>query len=119
MTARGEGTLTVDGSPVDILFTNRALAQAEVQLGRPVLQIAGDAENLGMGDLARLMLVGMNAARRDAKTGGKPPNLNDAWDAMDAVGFKESLRVVIEALAAVLGYSQDDDGEEIDEDPPE
>ena len=109
----------VDGSPVEILFTNRALAQAEVQLGRTVLQIARDAEGLGMGDLARLLLVGMNAARRDAKMGGKPPKLNDAYDVMDAVGFTEALRVVIDALAAVLGYGQDDTDEEIDDDPPE
>lgn len=102
---------------IDILFTNRALAQAEVQLGKTVLELAGDAAdgNLGMGDVARLLLVGMQAAHRDNKLSGKPPSLNDAWDVMDAAGFSEVARVVFEALAAVLSY----DPKEESDDPPE
>ena len=109
---------------IEILFTNRALAQAEVQLGKTVLQIATGAADgdLGMGDVARLLLVGMQAARRESRSGRKPPSLNDAWDVMDQVGFSETARVVFEALAAVLSYDpkeETDEKGETDDDPPE
>ena len=105
---------------IDILFTNRSLAQAETQLGKTVLQIANDAAdgNLGMGDVARLLLVGMRAAHRDSKLRSTPPSMLDAFDVMDEVGFSETARVVFEALAAVLSYDPKD-AEETDDDPPE
>ena len=120
MTARGEGFLTVGGDQEAILFTNRALAQAEVELGKAVLQIATDAAegNLGMGDVARLLLIGMQAARREARSGRKPPNLGDAYDVMDEVGFAEAARVVMEALADVLSYGPDQGDEEDNDHPP-
>ena len=120
MTARGEGYLRVDEDLETVLFTNRALAQAEVQLAKTVLEIATDAAEgrLGMGDVARLLVIGMQAARREAKSGRKPPNLNDAYDVMDIVGFSETARVVMEALAAVLSYDPNE-SKETDEDPPD
>ena len=131
MSATGRGYLTAGEEEIEILFTNRALAQAETQLGKTVLQIVSDAsgDNLGIGDVTRLLLVGMQAARRDKKERGTPPSMKDAFDVIDQVGFAEVTRVVFEALAAVLSYApkkgkepDDDDpkeGKEPDDDPPE
>ena len=120
MSARGEGYLTVGEEQVTILFTNRALAQAEMQLGKTVLQIANDAAagDLGITDVARLLLVGMQAARRDLKLKGTPPGIKDAFAVMDEAGFAEAARVVMETLATVLSYDPNE-GEETDADPPE
>lgn len=116
MGARGEGVLVVDGREVRVLFTNRALARAETALGKTVLEIANEARDgrIGMNDTVRLLLAGMEAARRDEGAGGKPSSVDDAYEVMDACGFTEVARVVIEALAAVLSY----DGKEKDEHPP-
>ena len=109
MGARGEGVLCVAEREIRVLFTNRALARAETALGKTVLEIANDARStrLGLNDTAKLLQAGMEAARRETGPGGKPSSLDEAFDVMDAVGFTETARVIIEALAAVLGYSSD------------
>lgn len=104
---RGEGRLALaDGVVVEILFTNRALAEAETLTGKTVLQLAdaGRSNGLGIGDVAKLLLVGMQAARRDAGTGGTRLTMDEAYRVLDQVGFIHAATCVIEALAVVLSY---------------
>ncbi len=109
--ARGEATIVLsDTEQRAVLFTNRALADAERMTGKTVLQLvtaAGRGE-LGMADTAALLLVGMENARRDAKVGGRSFIIGDAYDVMDQVGFAECARAVMEALAAVVAYERPD-----------
>lgn len=114
--ARGEGRLqTPSGVEVVVLFTNRALAEAERATGKSVLQLAdaGRGTGLGIGDLANLLAIGMEFARREAGTGGPRITLGNAYSILDEVGFVKVAQVVLEALATVLSYGAG----ESDEDP--
>lgn len=106
MGARSEKILKAGDREVRILFTNRALAEAEAQLGKSVIALAqGFAEGgSGVTDIATLLRSGMEASRRDTKSGGNPVTLNDAYDVMDEVGFSEVSVAVMTALAEVLSY---------------
>ena len=114
--ARGEATIVAGDEQVRVLFTNRAIAEAEKAIGRSILGILqGFVENTtGIGDLAQLLLQGMQAARRDAR-GGSVVRIQDAWDVLDAAGFGTVAAAVMEAVAAVLAY--DPNAEAEDEDP--
>ncbi len=106
--ARGEGILKLAGGQERaVLFTNRALADAERLTGKSVLQLlaATQGMQLGMSDTAVLLQVGMEHARREARPSGKAITLADAYEVMDQVGFAPVARVVMEALAAVLSYA--------------
>lgn len=116
--ARGEAMLRVDGEEYPILFTNRALAQAEKMVGRPMLQLLHELESyeLGIADTAQLLTIGMEFGRRDAKVTGKAYTLDDAWRVMDALGFSVVVTPVLGAIAAVLSFNgQAEEGEH----PPE
>ena len=105
--ARGEGTLTTaDGDEVRVLYTNRALAEAEQAMGKSVLAVAqGFADgDSGIGDMAALLQAGMEAARHDGREGGRRVAVNDAFEVMDAVGFAGVATVVMEAVSDVLSY---------------
>ena len=115
--ARGEGVIMAGGREVHILYTNRALAEAEGQMGKSVLGVAqgfagGDSS---LGDLAHLLRAGMQAARRESGE-RRPVKLTEAYEVMDAVGFSEVASAVMQGVAAVLGYSADDEADD-DTDP--
>jgi hypothetical protein len=119
MGARGEGVIELpDGSDVAVLFTNRALVEAEQAIEKSILALSREFEQgvFRIGDVAQLALVGMRAARRDARTGGPAPTLGDVYEILDQVGFSEVARVVVGAVAEVLAFSPDSD-EESDPDP--
>lgn len=121
--ARGESILMVDDQEVRVLFTNRALAEAEKHLGRTMMTLARDASalNMGFGDVATLLRVGMEAARRDSGGQGRPVTQNDAFRVMDAIGFTAASDVVLNGLGTVLAYdpSEDEtDGAEAEVNPP-
>jgi hypothetical protein len=109
MAARGEGILQLEDREVPILFTNKALAAAEKQMERSVLAVAQSFSTgeSGISDLAALLHAGMEAARRDARIGGRPVSLNDAYEVLDEVGFADVATVVMEGVATVLSYSKD------------
>lgn len=111
--ARGEGVIRNGESEYRILFTNRALAEAESATGKSIITIAQGftVGATGIGDVAHLLATGMEAARRDAKAGGRTITLMDAYRVMDEVGFTSVARVVMEAVAAVMQYSAEDEGE--------
>jgi len=108
--ARGDAILQVGEREVRILFTNRALANAERQIGKSVIAVAhGFARgDTGIGDMAALLAAGMEAARQDARTGGRATTLNDAYGIMDTVGFERATQAVMEAISSVLSYKGDD-----------
>ena len=109
--ARGEATIQAGEREVHILFTNRALADAEGQIGKSVIGVAqGFTEGTtGIGDIAYLLRAGMEAARRDARAGGKVVTLNDAYQVFDAAGFTAVSVAVMEAVSAVVSFSGDQD----------
>jgi len=113
--ARGEAIIrSDDGGEVEVLFTNRALATAEKFLGRSIIGIAqgfSDGES-GITEVVKLLQVGMEAARRDARIGSRAVTLNDAFAVLDEAGFATVAAAVMEAVAAVLSYGP---GEETDD----
>lgn len=108
--ARGEAILTLDGTALPILFTNRALAQAEKAIGKPMLQLLQRLETstLGIADTAQLLAIGLEFGRRDAKVGGSPVTLDDAWRVMDGLGFTTIITAVLGAVADVLAFDPGD-----------
>jgi hypothetical protein len=112
--ARGERTLSVSGREIQVLFTNRALMTAENQLKRGILGVLQGFMDGSSGytDLVTLLRVGMEAARVDARAGGKPVSNSDALDVLDALGFTAVASPVMEALSAVIGYTGEAESEE-------
>ena len=115
--ARGEAILRTEEREYSLLFTNRALAQAERATGKGVLQLlsAGQAQALGMNDVAQLVTLGLEAARRDNRAGGRSYTMDDTWQILDELGFVAVFAAVLEALAAVIAYSP---SAERTDDPP-
>lgn len=113
MSARGEGVIPVDDKEVPVLYTNKALAAAERQMGKSVLGVSNGFldGSAGIGDLAHLLQAGMEAARRDGRWGGRAVTLNDAYEVLDEVGFAGVAQVVMEAVATVLAYSNGADAD--------
>lgn len=110
MSARGEGTIQVnDSKEVPILFTNRALGGAERDLGRGVISVVQSFSDGGsINDVAILLQHGMQAANRDAGIRQRV-TLPQAYEVLDEAGFATVAAAVMESVAAVLGYTPDDD----------
>ena len=106
--ARGDITLQAGNREVRLLFTNRALAEAEGAMGKSTIAIAqGFATGegaLSIIELAHMLRAGMEAARRDAREGGRVISLNEAYDVLDEVGFIEVSKAVFGAISEVLSY---------------
>jgi len=108
---RGEGRLVLaSGAEVHVLFTNRALAEAETITGKPImLLVKATSENAAaLGDVLKLLAVGMEYARRDAGGEGARLTIKDAQVVMDEVGFLSCLLLVMQSLAAALFYKADE-----------
>jgi hypothetical protein len=125
--ARGEALLEVDGESYPILFTNRALAEAEQRTGKTITALARGAAQgaLGVGDVAALLLTGMEAGRKDARISRKAYTMVDAYDLLDRLGFGKVAGAVFEAIGAVLAYDPDEErleeseGADDDDRPPQ
>lgn len=111
--ARGEGIIQANGTEVHVLFTNRAIAIAEKELGRGIIGVLEGytTGTSGIGETATLLRVGMEAARRDARVPGRPVTAEQAYEVLDAVGFGTVAAPIMEAVAAVLGYTPEDEQE--------
>ena len=107
--ARGEAILSVDGREYPILFTNRALAEAEQRTGKTITALASSAGQglLGIGETAALLVTGLEAARKASGLPGRATQMQDAYSLLDAAGFGNVAAAVYEAIAAVLGYDPD------------
>ena len=109
MSARSETTIFTDDNEVKLLYTNRALANAEKLMGKSVIQVAqgfADGES-GITEMAMLLQAGMAEYKRDARVGGKPITLDDAYDVMDEAGFTEVAQVVMESVAEVISFAKE------------
>ena len=118
MGARGEATLRVDETEYHILFTNRAIAQAEAAMGRSVITVVRDP---GVADVAKLLAAGLEAARRESKSRGLFYSVNDAYRLMDEVGFAQATEVMLTAVGTVLAYKgegEETEGAESDAESP-
>jgi len=104
--ARGEATIQAGEREVHILFTNRALAQVEAQLGRSIIALAqGLADGTcGITEAVHLLGAGMEAARRDAGTSGGRVGLTEAYAVLDEAGYGPVVQAVSEAIAGVLAH---------------
>lgn len=114
MGARGEGTIQAGDREVSVLFTNRALADAEKAIGRGIIGVAQGFQDgrSGVGDVAHLLQAGMEAARRDERRGGRSVTIQDAYEVLDKAGFTAVANAVMLAVAAVLEYDGRDDVED-------
>ena len=112
MGARGEGTIQAGEREVPVLFTNRAIAKAETALGCSILKVANgfaDGQS-GIRDVAILLCTGMEAARRDARAGGRAITPDDAYEVLDEAGFSVVAEIVMLAISDVLAYGVDEGG---------
>lgn len=111
--ARGDVHLQVGDEDVAILFTNRALAEAERVTGKTIVQLMRGAQgdSLGIGDVAALLWIGMEHARRENHVGGRSYTLNDAWRIMDGAGFGTVAGPVFEAVVAVVSWTGEKEGD--------
>lgn len=115
--ARGEGVIELpDGEEINLLYTNRALADVEKSTGTSIILVADGFANgrTGVREMAQVLRAGMEAHRRDARAGGRAVTVGDAFDVLDAVGFARVAEVAMTAVGEVLGYGVD---EEILDDP--
>lgn len=114
MSARGEATIVHDEKEYGLLFTNRALATAEKQMGKGIIGVADGFSNgqTGIAEIAVLLQVGMEAHRRDNRLGGRTVTSLDAFNLLDEVGFTTVATKVMTAVAEVLGYESKEESEE-------
>ena len=118
MAARGESVIHAKGRDIYLLFTTRALLNAEQQLGKSISVIMrGFVSNtIGYTDLVALLRCGMEAARMDARTGGRPVSNNDAIDIIDEVGFMAAINPVMEAVSNVVSFKDDEESDAVEGD---
>jgi len=130
--ARGEQIITSpEGEEYRILYTNRALAEAEKACGKPVMAVLQDlvewfesakaTESLGTAGeisvtvLGNLLRTGLDAARMANREGGKGISLNTAYRIMDEVGTFEVIGPILLGILEALGLG-DEAADDIDED---
>ncbi len=112
--ARGEGYVEYEGERKPVLFTNRALAEAEQVLGKSVVSLVR-YNTPGFDDTIKLLAIGMEHGRRDAKEARRSYTVNDAVAVMDQMGYSQVVLIIVEAIAAVISYKA---GEKDESDPP-
>jgi len=108
--ARGEGYLELDGKRYELLFTNRALVEAERLTEKSAMRFLRDAKagDISIGDVAQYVSVGLRYSSRDGGVQGAGLDVNNAWRLLDGIGFETVAAVVLVALAAVMSYQRGD-----------
>jgi len=107
--ARGEGYLELDGKRYELLFTNRALADAERLTGRSVMLFLRDAATMSMTDLVQYVAIGLRYAQQasgGSRRGGNETEM--AWRLLDEHKMTPVARVVLEAIGEVLDTGDTD-----------
>jgi len=101
-------TLQLKDREVRLLYTNRALSEAEAELDKSILLTIQGFVNgkSGVTDIAALLKAGMEAGRREARISNKPITMNDAFEVMDEVGLTATAEAVMKAITGVLGYKE-------------
>lgn len=116
MSARGERFFEAGEREIRVMFTNRALVEAERLMGRSVFGVARgllDGQS-GVTEIAALLRAGMEAARRDARERPVRVSSDEAMDILDEAGVTVVATALMEAITAVLSYdgSEAGDGDE-------
>lgn len=108
MAARTTHTFKLEsGEEIGILYTNRALANAEAETSKNLLALLNSiaSGNLSINDISILLKVGMEAYRRDVNISGKPVTIDDSYRVMDEIGFSKVSEAVLTSVADVLNYN--------------
>lgn len=114
----GSKTLMVDDQEIgEVLFSNRAIANAERVMEKGIIGVLNGFQSGGSGifEVAVLLQTGMEAARRYNRAGGRRVTLDDAYEILDEFGFSAIAAPIFEAIGAVL--ARDGDSPEGEESP--
>jgi len=117
---RGEGSIEVGDREYQIFFNNRALAEAERVLGKSMGVLANQISTglMSVGEVADLLRIGVNAARREFRLRITLMNRDDALAIMDEIGFVPASQAVIEPLTEVLMYDPSEADDYLEDDNP-
>ena len=120
MAARGERIIRAGDKEITVLFTNRALADAEERMGRSIFGLVQGlmGGQTGMADIAELLRTGMQAARRDAGERPSTVSLDSAYAVLDTAGVTPVATILMSAIAAVLSYDPAKNGNRPEESDP-
>ena len=104
--ARGEGYLDLAGETYAILFTNQAIADAERATGKTIMRLLRgfSGDDIGVADVAALLQVGLQYARRERLGTASGNDTQNAWRLLNQLGFGTVAPIVMEALVAVINY---------------
>ena len=105
--ARGEGYIDEENQQYPVLFTNRALAEAERALDQTILELMQNATRLGINAMATLLKIGLEEARKERRDNHAAYTVPDAIRIMDEFGYGRVTTVVAGAMAAVVTYSKE------------
>jgi hypothetical protein len=108
----GSKTILVGDKEVEVLFSNRAIANAERIMEKGIIGVLNGFQGGGSGvfEVAVLLQTGMEAARRYNRAGGARVTLDDAYGILDEFGFTTIAAPIFEAIGAVLAA----DGENLE-----
>jgi len=112
----GATSLNIGKKEIPLLFSNRAIAEAERIISKGIIGILNGFSQgqTGIFEVVVLLETGMEAARRYHRVGGKRITREDAYATLDEVGFTNAAGPIFEAIGAVLAYSPE---EQEDDDP--
>lgn len=106
---RSEVTFEAGEGTVGILFTNRALAEAEAQIGKSawmLVEVFGQGYYPAIADLVALLRAGMEGYRREHEPSEKPVSLDHAYEVLDLVGYSYTVTQVMPAVSEVLFFTR-------------
>lgn len=107
------GTKVIQNGDAEILllYSNRAIADAERLMGKGIIGVLNGFETgqSGVNEIAALLAAGMEAARRYYRLGGKRVTLNQAFEIMDQIGFTVAMANVFEAVGEVIAFEPEDE----------
>lgn len=112
--------LQVRGREVPILFTNEAIADAEIRLEKSIMVVVQGFLNgkSGVVELGTLLRAGMEAGKKAQGISGRTPTMSDAFKVMDEIGMTKIAEEIMPKVTEVLSFGiNDDEEEDNDEDP--
>lgn len=91
-----------------LLFSTRALADAEAKIGKSMTQILGGfgTGRSGVREIALLVQAGLEAQRRDGGISKEPVSYDEACDLVDLIGLSPTAEAINDAIAAVFSYGK-------------
>lgn len=107
---RGEVVFETSEGTVGLLYTNRALAEAEAQLGKSAFMLVdmfGRGFYPAINDLAGLLRAGMEAYRLEHAPSDKAVTIDDAYGVLDQVGYSFTTTQVMPAVSEVLFFTRE------------